>query len=55
MDTVRSLSLISKDIQKSNLSLYWLYDVEAGSEFAGPISASLHPGNTPTFEEMSQR
>ena len=31
---------------KSNLSLYSLNYVEACYEFAGPISASLHPGNT---------
>ena len=27
----------------------------ACDEFAGPISASLRPGNTASFEEMSQR
>ena len=40
---------------KSNLSLYSLYYAEACNEFAGPISASLRPGNTAPFEEMSQR
>ena len=40
---------------KSNLSLYSLYYAEACNELAGPISASLRPGNTAPFEEMSQR
>ena len=40
---------------KSNLSLYSLYYAEACNEFAGPISASLRPGNTASFEEMLQR
>ena len=31
---------------KSNLSLYSLDYAEACNELAGPISASLHPGNT---------
>ena len=42
-------------IVKSNLSLYSLYYAEACNELAGPISASLRPGNTAPFEEMSQR
>ena len=40
---------------KSNLSLYSLDYAEACNELAGPISASLRPGNTVPFEEMSQR
>ena len=40
---------------KSNLSLYSLDYVEACNKLAGPISASLRPGNTAPFEEMSQR
>ena len=34
---------------------YSLNYVEACNEFVGPISFSLHPGNTAPFEEMSQR
>ena len=37
---------------KSNLSLYSLYYAEACSKSAWPISASLHPGNTASFEKM---
>ena len=40
---------------KSNLSLYSLDYAEACNELAGPISASLRPGNTAPFQEMSQR
>ena len=41
---------------QSNLSLYSLYYDEASNELAGPVSASLRPGNTAApFEEMSQR
>ena len=40
---------------KSNLSLYSLYDAEAWNEFAGPISASLRPGNPASCEQMPQR
>ena len=40
---------------KSNLSLYSLDYAEACNEFAGPISASLRPGDTAPFEEMLQR
>ena len=40
---------------KSYLSLCSLYYAEACIKFAGPISASLRPGNTASFEEMSQR
>ena len=40
---------------KSNLSLYSLYYAESCNEFAGPISASLRPGNTDPFEKMLQR
>ena len=32
-----------------------LYYAVACNEFAGPIFASLRPGNTSSFEEMSQR
>ena len=42
-------------VSKSNLSLYLLYYAEACNEIAGPISASLRPGNTASFEEMAQR
>ena len=49
-------SVESKSNQiKSNLSLYSLDYAEACNELAGPISASLRPGNTAPFEEMSQR
>ena len=41
--------------QRSNLSLYSLYCAEAWNELTGPISASLRPGNTASFEEVSQR
>ena len=41
--------------QKSNLALYLLCYAEACNKFAGPISMSLRPGNTDSFEEMSQR
>ena len=40
---------------KSNFSIYAQYYAEACNEFVGPISASLRPGNTTSFEEMSQR
>ena len=40
---------------KSNVSLYSLYYAEVCNEFAKPISASLHPGNTASLEEMLQR
>ena len=36
---------------KLNLSLYPLYYAKVCNEFAGPISASLRPGNTAPFEE----
>ena len=32
-----------------------LHYAEACNEFVGPISASLRPGYTASFEEMSQR
>ena len=38
-----------------SLSLYSLHYAEACNELAAPISASLRPGNTAPFEEMSQR
>ena len=41
--------------QPSSLPLYSLYYAKACNEFAGPISVSLHPGNTAPFEEMSQQ
>ena len=40
---------------KSNLSLNSLDYAEACNELAGLVSASLRPGNTAPFEEMSQR
>ena len=40
---------------KSNLLLYSLYYAKACNELAGPISASLRPGNAALFEEMLQR
>ena len=39
---------------KSNLLLYPLYYAEAYNEFAGPMSASLRPGKTASFN-MLQR
>ena len=39
---------------KANISLYSLYYAKSCSEFAEPISASLRPGNTASFEEMLQ-
>ena len=39
---------------KSNLSIYSVDYAEACNELARPISASLRPGNTAPFEEMSQ-
>ena len=39
-------------IYKSNVSLQSLYYAEACNKFARPISASLCPGNTASFEEM---
>ena len=45
---------LSAEVSKSNLS-YFLYYAEACYEFAGPISASLRPGNTALFEEISHR
>ena len=40
---------------KSNFLLFSLYYAKACNEFVGPISASLSPGNTASFEEISQR
>ena len=45
----------AKNNIKSNLSLYSLDYAEACNELAGPISASLRPGNTAPFEETSQQ
>ena len=42
-------------LQRSNLSLYSLYYAEAWNELTGPISASLRPDNTASFEEVLQR
>ena len=39
----------------SCFSLHLLYYAEACNELAGPINASLRPGFTAPFEEMSQR
>ena len=40
---------------KLNLSLHSRYCAEACDEFAGPISTSLRPGSTTSYEEMSQQ
>ena len=40
---------------KSYYSLYSSYYAEAWNELTGPISASLRPGNTASFEKVSQR
>ena len=40
---------------KSFIILVVLYYAETRKELARPISASLHPGNTASLEEMSQR
>ena len=40
---------------KSKLSVSSRYYAEMCNEFAGFISASLHPGNTAPFEKMLQR
>ena len=40
---------------KLNLSLYLLYYAKACNELAGPISASLRPGNAASFEKMLQQ
>ena len=37
------------------INQFLLYYLEACNEFAGPISKSLRPGNTASFEEMSLR
>ena len=37
---------------KSNLSLNSIYYAVVCNDFAGPISASLRPGNTAFFEEI---
>ena len=52
-ETEETIGFVVKS--KSNLSLYSLYYTKACNEFAGPISASLRPGNTTSFEEMSQQ
>ena len=51
LDMTLSLLFFSCQI-KSNVSLYLLYYAETCNEFAGPISATLHPGNTAPFEKM---
>ena len=57
LHTPNSLRRLDAQTPKTvqSLSLYSLYYAEACNEFAGPISASLRPGNTAPFEEMSQR
>ena len=45
----------SKKSLKISLSWYLLYYAKACNEFAGPISASFRPGNTPPLEETLQR
>ena len=42
-------------IKMDEKRIYSLHYAEACNELAGPISASLRPGNTAPFEEMSQR
>ena len=48
-------ALIGSCNQKSNLSLDLLCYAEACNEFEGPIFISLLPGNTDSFQEMSQQ
>ena len=42
-------------VHSSNMSSYLLYNAEACSEIARPISASLRPASTAPFKGMSQR
>ena len=42
-------------LMKSTFLLFLLYYDEACNELVGPISASLRPGYTASFEEMSQQ
>ena len=42
-------------IIKSITQIFRYTRAEACNEFAGPITLSLHPGNTVPFEEMSHR
>ena len=49
-----NLKKVSQLKSKSNHSLYSIYYAKACIEFVGNISASLRPGNTASFEEMSQ-
>ena len=41
--------------QNNQIALYSLYYAEACNEFAAPISTSLHPDNTASLKEISQR
>ena len=52
---VDSETICLRLLMKLNLSLYLLYYAKACKVLAGPISASLHSGNTASFKEMSQR
>ena len=47
--------LSKAESNQSNLSLYLLDYAKACNKLAGPISASLRPGNTAPFEVISQR
>ena len=50
------LSVTSWILAISNqIFLYTFRITQACNKLAGPISASLRPGNTASFEEMSQR
>ena len=42
-------------LMKSNLSLYSLQHAKVCNKIAGPVSASLRPGNIASFKEMSQQ
>ena len=53
--TILTFSFFEVVKLKSNVSLYSLDYAEACNELAGPISASLRPSNTASFEEMSRR
>ena len=56
---IRTIKIIDRKLlpecDRSNHSLDSLYYDEACNELAGPIFASLRPGNTASFEEMSQQ
>ena len=52
---ITAISTVFEFVDKSNLLSYSLYYAKACNEFAGPIFASLHLGNTAPFEEMLQQ